>query len=96
MLKFFTELDDTDLTSAFKVWTNHSDKVLSQLCRKLFDRRLNKNLIQDKPFDFNRINDLKQKTSKHFKIELEETDYFVISDRIENSAYKQGTDKIFY
>jgi hypothetical protein len=90
----FALLDDNDIISAIKVWSNHSDKVLALLCTNFINRRLFKNIIQDTPFDINLIEDIKQKTAKELSIPISEIDYFVMSDTIENSAYSQDTDKI--
>ena len=95
VLEHFTQLDDNDLTCSFKVWTNHPDKVLSELCKRLMERRLYRNLIQDKPFDEAIIEQARKKVADYYQISLDDARYFVISDKIENSAYKQETDKIF-
>lgn len=95
ILTYFTQLDDNDLTCSFKVWANHNDRVLSALCKRFVERRLYKNLIQDQPFDPAIIEQAKQKVARLYNIPFADTRYFVISERIENSAYKQETDKIF-
>jgi len=94
-LETFALLDDDDLTTSIKVWANHSDKVLSILCRNLINRNLFRNLIQDKPFGAEQIELIKKKTARLYGISLEDTNYFVKSDTIENSAYKPKTDQIF-
>lgn len=94
ILNYFTQLDDNDLTCSFKVWANHPDKVLSELCKRLTERRLYRNFIQDKPFEQGIIDEAKQKVAALYDISISEAGYFVISDKIENSAYKQETDKI--
>ncbi|MDA3891284.1 MAG: hypothetical protein PF517_06415 [Salinivirgaceae bacterium] len=87
-------MDDTDLVSSIKVWTNHSDKVLSLLCKNFINRKLFRNIIGDAPFDENLIKKVKKKTAEKLDIPLYDIEYFVKSDTIENSAYKQETDKI--
>jgi len=94
ILETFALIDDNDLVSAIKVWTSHSDKVLSLLCSSFINRKLFRNIIQDSPFDLNLIEDIKKKTASKYALSKSEVDYMVKSDTIENSAYKQETDKI--
>jgi HD superfamily phosphohydrolase len=94
VLELFALLDDEDLSSAFKVWMDNPDKVLSMLCTSFVNRRLFRNTIQDKPFSPAFIHAAKQKVSALYQITMDEANYFVISDTIENSAYKQESDKI--
>ncbi len=94
MLEEFSQLDDNDMLSAFKEWAHHKDFILSTLCQQIMNRRLFKNIIQDQPFENKTIEEVKLKVAKHFKISLDDTSYFVKSNTIENSAYKQSTDKI--
>ncbi|MEX0275556.1 MAG: HD domain-containing protein, partial [Flavobacteriaceae bacterium] len=39
-LHVFSLLDDVDVLSAIKQWRNHADKVLSELCGRILDRKL--------------------------------------------------------
>jgi len=94
ILETFALLDDNDLVSAIKVWTMHPDKVLALLCSNFINRKLFRNIIQDTPFDTNLIEEIKRKTAAKLSLPLEDMEYFVKSDNIENSAYKQETDKI--
>ncbi|PKP11390.1 MAG: phosphohydrolase [Bacteroidetes bacterium HGW-Bacteroidetes-4] len=94
VLELFALLDDDDLIASIKVWVSHPDPVLSRLCASFVNRTLFKNLIQDKPFESEKIAQLKEKVSRAYHIPLADASYFVISDTIENSAYKQETDKI--
>lgn len=93
-LETFALLDDNDLVSAFKVWTTHSDKVLSMLCNRFVNRNLFRNIIVDSPFEADVVENLKKLTSAKLEIDMDDIDYFVKSDTIENNAYKQETDKI--
>src|SRR5690554_3755238 len=49
-LDWFTKLDDSDIMSALKVWTNHEDFVLSTLCKKLLGRELFRTEMRTTPF----------------------------------------------
>jgi len=94
VLNEFSRLDDNDLISSIKVWTNHSDKTLAELCKQLINRKLFRTIIQEKPFDKAQIENLTKKVAESYKISIEDSAFFVISDSMENSTYHQNTDKI--
>ena len=86
-LLMFSKLDDYDILSAIKEWTNHSDKVLSLLSKMIVDRKLLKIEMQQEVFSESYINKKLQKASKKLEISLEEAHYFVFSKTISNQAY---------
>jgi len=90
-LRFFSNLDDYDVLSAIKEWTNHSDIVLSKLSQMIINRNLLRIEIQDKPFKQSEITT----REKHLlsTIDLNKTllHYFVFEGKISNQAY--NTDK---
>lgn len=90
VLNLFSELDDYDVLSAIKEWTNHSDKILSKLSLMI----VNRNLLKIKMFDEEVSNDhLSNTTSKFLKISKiseEEANYFVFRGKISNQAYNKN------
>ena len=50
-LEMFSKLDDYDVFSAIKEWSNHEDKVLSLLSKMIINRKLLRIEIQQKEFD---------------------------------------------
>ena len=87
-LQMFSKLDDFDILSAIKEWTNHSDKVLSQLSKILVDRKLLKIEIQKNPFTDEKLNKIKSKFSKKLDISEADIKYFVFTRDIRNQAYQ--------
>lgn len=90
----FSELDDFDITASIKMWQNHSDPVLSSLCKSLVNRNLYKIDIRKDAFK-------KAEVSKHLKdlaestgIQGKEASYFIFTDSIKNNAYSPKKDKI--
>lgn len=87
-LQTFTCLDDTDIMAAVKVWTGHTDQVLSTLCTSFIHRKLYHvdimNTIPDEGF----VESLRDKAAEKYKISKAETAYFVFTDAISNYAYK--------
>jgi len=83
----YTLLDDDDIMSAIKVWSTHSDKVLSSLSLTLKDRLLPKVELANEPFTLQKINEIKEWVAAEKKISFEEADYFVYTDSVKNRAY---------
>ena len=94
-LEAFSKLDDYDVFSAIKEWTNSDDKILSDLSRRLVDRRLPKIELGESKIDSNYVKELRTKVSELFNISYAETDSYVITGKVENNAYKKGSDSIY-
>ncbi len=94
IIEAFAQLDDTDILGAIKVWTSHDDKVLSLLSSMIINRNLLKIKMQPEPFDDNKIQAKKEEIASRLNIPIEETEYFVFSDWIENNAYNPESDRI--
>lgn len=91
----FAMLDDSDIAASIKNWVNEDDLVLSTLCKALVERKLFKCEIQKEPFDYFRIEKLKEKIFNFYDMKSEDDlSYFFISDTTSNYAYKPGSDKI--
>ena len=86
-LEMFSQLDDYDILSAIKEWTNHSDKVLSLLSKMIVDRKLLRIEIQKDSFNELQIYKKRDKFSERLGISKDETNYFVFSQEIKNQAY---------
>ena len=87
VLKLYSDLDDFDITTSIKVWCNHSDKILSELCKMIRDRKFPKIEIQSQQFDESLIFDMIKKVAIQKQISIEEAKYFVYSDSVKNEAY---------
>ncbi len=94
LLDEFANLDDYDIMTSVKVWQNHSDKILSKLCKMMVNRNLYKVVINDTRLAKDELNTIKEKFSKQLKISEKEIEYFVFQDAIENNAYNPKMDKI--
>lgn len=89
VLERFSNLDDYDILSAIKEWTNHSDKVLSRLSSMIVNRELFKIEIQDEPISNNHLEKIKKRLLEHTDLEDEDLKYFVFIDQISNQAYNK-------
>ena len=90
VLNLFSELDDYDVLSAIKEWTNHSDKILSKLSLMIVNRNLLKIEMFDEEVSNDHISTTINKLIKISEISEEEANYFVFSGKISNQAYNKN------
>ena len=89
VLELFSKLDDYDLLSAIKEWTNHQDKIISNLSSMIVNRNLLKIEIFDEvvsEIDFSIHTDKLMYSSGLTK---KEASYFVFNGDISNQAYNK-------
>lgn len=87
LLNKFSKLDDSDLDASIKVWSEHNDSILAQLCQNLLQRKLYKIELANSPFPDQYINGFIEKACALYKVSREEATYFVMNDTVNNSAY---------
>lgn len=87
VLNTFSKLDDYDIVSAMKVWMNHEDFVLSNLCKMILNRHLLKVKLQNKKFSEEILNQKREQFQKKHSLNREEVDYFVFEDQVTHLAY---------
>ena len=94
LLGLFCQLDDIDIMSSIKEWTQHPDTVLSVLSRNIIERKLLKIELQDNKFDTSYINKIKHEAAKIYGIDSENCSHLVFTNQIENEAYNPKKDRI--
>ena len=90
----FAQLDDSDIWSALKVWSRHSDPVLSRLSASIVNRRLFRIHMQPEPFDQSSVDYLAQEITRQFSISSEEALQLLIHGQTENSTYNRDVKNI--
>ena len=90
----FINLDDDDIMTAAKVWSEHADRTLSLLSRWLTGRTLYRVVFADRPFPVKRTEALKELTCREYGIPAGDTEYFVFTGEISNYAYRYEDEKI--
>lgn len=93
-LETFALLDDYDILTSIKVWTQHEDKVLSLLCNMMINRKLYRVEISKTPFSAEKILTFKNNFVNENNFTDIEKDYFVFTDVIQNNAYNPKKDSI--
>lgn len=86
-LTMFVELDDYDVWGAIKVWMHHDDRILSDLSRRLINRRLFKVLLSNETLDPAEVSQIKSEVSGKLELEQKHLKYYVQSGKLSNSAY---------
>jgi HD superfamily phosphohydrolase len=93
-LRNYALLDDNDIWTALKVWSDHPDKVLSTLSRGMVNRHIFKVEISSEPIGEERIEELTGRISRQLGISLAEASYFVSTPSIEKNMYDPADDSI--
>jgi hypothetical protein len=87
-------LDDNDIWTALKVWSRHSDKVLSTLSAGMINRNIFKVEISTEPISEERKKELTLQISEQLNIPLSEARYFISTPSIEKNMYDEADDSI--
>jgi len=93
-LENFIQLDDNDIWTALKVWSTHSDVVLSTLSRGLINRNIFKVEISSDPVSEERMEKLIDEISNSLQIGKEDSVYFISTSSIEKNMYDPADDSI--
>ena len=93
-LDYFIQLDDNDIWTALKVWSNHDDIILSTLSKSLINRQLFKVEISSSPITRGKKDELLEKIANKLQISKKEAGYFLCTSTIENNMYKKEDDSI--
>ena len=93
-LENFIQLDDNDIWTALKVWSNHEDKVLSTLSKGLINRNLFKVEIASTLLSKSQKDKLADQIADHLQIPRKDASYFLCTSTIENNMYKKEDDSI--
>lgn len=89
----FLELDDVDVITSIKVWTQHDDKILSDLCSRLLNRNLFKIKFADNQ-NLEEFSSIKSEIKRLKNLNEEELQYYYIEDTTTNSTYNSGDEHI--
>lgn len=98
-LNHYVLLDDTDIWSCVKIWSCHNDLILSYLSTNLMNRNIGKVVIENSPFNQEKIEQKHKKTIERYsnKFKINDTDiiqYFTHTDELHNKAYSFNDQKI--
>tara|TARA_B100001029_G_C15048607_1_gene449000 strand:- start:533 stop:1759 length:1227 start_codon:yes stop_codon:yes gene_type:complete len=90
-LNLFAQIDDYDVLTCIKEWTNSKDYILSSLCQKIVKRELLKiHEIDNKNTDVEK----KYLTKSKFKISKKNLKYFIFKIQTKNKIYDTKNNPI--
>ena len=93
LIKHFAKLDDFDIIASLKLWTNHSDFILSHLASSILNRKLFKSELQNNPFERDYIEKIRHKVSQHIPANTN-INYLVFTGIESNQTYNKSKDEI--
>jgi len=93
-LHLFCSLDDFDVISSIKLWMNHSDKVLSDLSKRVINRRLFRTILLKKPVDKETMDIIRKETALKMNISLEDADFYVNTGKKSAQVYDPNHNPI--
>ena len=93
-LRYYEELDDSDIWSAMKAWKHHDDKILSTLATDMLDRRIFKVEVHEEPIAEERIAALKEEIAGKLGIAVDDAHYLMNVSEISKDMYNVDDDSI--
>ena len=94
LVKCYAQLDDSDLLSAIKVWSNSSDKVLSVLCDSFTNRQLFKGRLLESPLSLTEYESLREQYATRFGVSKEDAGYFFVEHVSTSNTYSEKGEAI--
>ncbi len=93
-LETFALLDDNDILGALKEWIHSDDIILSDLSLAILNRNLFKVKVYNEPMSLEDKDRILAKISAEKNISLEDANYYLIDETIDNHAYNPEKDSI--
>uniref|UniRef100_A0AB33ITD3 HD domain-containing protein n=1 Tax=Prevotella sp. GTC17254 TaxID=3236794 RepID=A0AB33ITD3_9BACT len=93
-LRFYEMLDDNDIWSSIKVWTQHSDIILSTLANNLIKRNIFKVEIHDEPLSQKGKDNFLHELAQKLNIDKEDAHYLFSEVEIQKDMYELDEDHI--
>ena len=93
-LEMYSDLDDSDIWSAMKVWKKSDDKILSTLATDMLDRHLFKVEVTEEAPTEEYVNDIRQHIAARMDIPLEDTRYMMSLTELGKDMYNPEDDSI--
>ena len=93
-LQQFCSIDDTDVLMAIKHWCNHSDVILSVLCKGLTNRQLLKVKYFSEPVSAKMLEEKMMEAKKRFSLSEDELSWLVFTGEASSSTYNFENEHI--
>jgi HD superfamily phosphohydrolase len=93
-LDAFGQLDDNDVWGAVKLWRNHPDSILSDLCNKILRREIFQIQLTQSPIKKAVAENVRQEIQKQYGILQKDASYYFSHGAVSNEAYVSGGQPI--
>ncbi len=93
-LMHYEQLDDSDIWTALKVWTESSDPILSMLARDMVNRHLFKVQVRTEPPSEEELHALQLRLKESFHVDDDQLPYLYDVSTIEKDMYDFNDDHI--
>lgn len=93
-LHHFARLDDFDIVSALKEWSESDDGPLAFLSKSLLERRLFRLELSNRPFERRYVEEIRKNIADWSPFENEALRYLVFEGKETNNAYSTSKDEI--
>lgn len=93
LLNRFCLLDDSDISAAIKVWSQHTDTILSTLCTMILNRNLYKVKLSTQPLQQS-FEEMKHMAANKGTYSDEALSYYLFSGSTSNNTYNQNDERI--
>ncbi len=93
-IKNYEQLDDSDIWSALKVWSNSDDRVLSLLASDMINRRMFKCEVREEPVGEEEIEELQDKIADKAGISRDDASYLMSVNTVQKDMYDINDDHI--
>lgn len=93
-LEMYSDLDDSDIWSALKVWKKSDDKILSTLATDMLDRHLFKVEVTEEPPSEEYVSNIRQHIADGLDITMDDTRYMVSVTELGKDMYNPEDDSI--
>lgn len=91
---YYSMLDDSDIWSSLKVWTDNDDKILSLLAQDIVNRRLFQVETFENPIEQERIDEIRCQLVDRYGVDYDDTQFLISTDTIQKDMYDINDDHI--
>lgn len=93
-LDLYSQLDDSDIWSALKVWSQSEDIILSVLASDVINRRIFKVEVHDEPVAEEEIETIRKTIGEKMGVDAADVDYFMSVSAVQKDMYDINDDHI--
>lgn len=94
LLQAYGHLDDGDVWGAIKMWRNHRDNILSELCSMLIERKLFRIQLASDLISKSKVEKVRHKIADKYGVLKRDTNYLYSHGTVSNEAYVAGGTSI--